>query len=140
MVLGDEIQMIIGTNFILAMHGGIRIEGNVVTFYKNLSTINTLPSVNSIAAIRNNQWQGDRAIIATMEVNLTRGSQLVYIIPDIMLTVGDFYRNIQLAIQTRGYDQWRNGEANLLLTRGLVGRLSNTPNVGFTHEIRGVVD
>ncbi|CAD5192553.1 unnamed protein product [Musa acuminata subsp. malaccensis] len=57
-----------------------------------------------------------------------------------MMTVGDFYRNIQLSILTRGYDTWQNGEANLLITRGLVGRLSNTPNVAFAYEISGVVD
>ena len=74
-----------------------------------------------------------------MEVDLTRGSQLVYVIPDIMMTIGDFYRNIQLSILTRGYDTWRNGEANLLVTRGMVGRLSNTPNVAFAYEISGVV-
>lgn len=51
MVLGDNIQMIISANFIRAMQGGLRIEGNVVTFYKNLTTINTLPSANSLAAI-----------------------------------------------------------------------------------------
>ncbi|XP_028098577.1 uncharacterized protein LOC114298248, partial [Camellia sinensis] len=32
------------------------------------------------------------------------------------------------------------GEANLLITRGLVGRLSNTPNVGFAYEIQGVTE
>lgn len=94
----------------------------------------------ALVVFRDNRWQGDRAIIATMEVDVTRGSQLVYIIPDIMLTIGDFYRSIQITIQTRGYEQWRNGEVNLLITRGLFGHLSNTPNVGFTHEVRGVVD
>ena len=75
-----------------------------------------------------------------MEVDLTRGSQLVYVIPDTMMTIGDFYCNIQLSILTRGYDSWRNGEANLLITRGMVGRLSNTPNVVFAYEVSGVVD
>ncbi|KAG6506609.1 hypothetical protein ZIOFF_031936 [Zingiber officinale] len=42
--------------------------------------------------------------------------------------------------QWRGYEAWQNSEANLLITRGLVGRLSNTPNVGFAYEIQGVVD
>ncbi|KAG6524611.1 hypothetical protein ZIOFF_014545 [Zingiber officinale] len=50
------------------------------------------------------------------------------------------HRNIQLSILTRGYEQWQNGEANLLITRGMVGRLSNTPNVGFAYEIQGIVD
>ena len=51
MKLGDDIQMIIGCNFIRAMQGGVRIEGNTITFYKNLTTINTLPYVPVTAAI-----------------------------------------------------------------------------------------
>ncbi|CAD5196038.1 unnamed protein product, partial [Musa acuminata subsp. malaccensis] len=94
----------------------------------------------ALLVFRDNRWADDRSIIATMEVDLTRGSQLVYVVPDTMMTVGDFYRNIQLSILTRGYDTWQNGEANLLITRGMVGRLSNTPNVAFAYEISGVVD
>ncbi|CAD5171332.1 unnamed protein product, partial [Musa acuminata subsp. malaccensis] len=94
----------------------------------------------ALLVFRDNRWMDDRSIIATMEVDLTRGSQLVYVIPDIMMTIGDFYRNIQLSILTRGYDTWRNGEANLLVTKGMVGRLSNTPNVAFVYEVSGVVD
>ncbi|KAG6478391.1 hypothetical protein ZIOFF_061833 [Zingiber officinale] len=75
-----------------------------------------------------------------MEVDLTYGSQLVYVIPDTMLIVSDFYQNIQVSIITRGYENWQNGEANLLITRGLVGTLSNTPNVGFAYNIQNVVD
>ncbi|KAG6537061.1 hypothetical protein ZIOFF_002139 [Zingiber officinale] len=75
-----------------------------------------------------------------MEIDLTHGSQLVYVIPDTMLTISDFYRNIQISILARGYEGWRNGEANILITRGLVGRLSNTPNVGFAYEVQHVVD
>ncbi|KAG6501856.1 hypothetical protein ZIOFF_041740 [Zingiber officinale] len=75
-----------------------------------------------------------------MEVDLTHGSQMIYVIPEIMMTIGDFYRNIQISILTRGYEAWQNNEANLLITRGLVGRLSNTPNIGFAYEIQGVVD
>ncbi|CAD5192308.1 unnamed protein product, partial [Musa acuminata subsp. malaccensis] len=33
------------------MQGGVRIEGNMVTFYKNLTTINTLPYIPTVAAI-----------------------------------------------------------------------------------------
>ncbi|KAG6497846.1 hypothetical protein ZIOFF_045752 [Zingiber officinale] len=75
-----------------------------------------------------------------MEVDLTSGSQMIYIIPEIMMTIGDFYRNIQISILTRGYEAWQNSEVNLLITRGLVGRLSNTHNVGFAYEIQEVVD
>ncbi|KAG6532258.1 hypothetical protein ZIOFF_006098 [Zingiber officinale] len=94
----------------------------------------------ALIVFRDNRWQGDQAIFATMEIDLTHGSQLVYVIPDTMLTISDFYKNIQVSILTRGYENWRNGEANLLVTRGLVGRLSNTPNVGFAYEVQNVVD
>ncbi|XP_042451010.1 deoxyuridine 5'-triphosphate nucleotidohydrolase-like [Zingiber officinale] len=60
-----------------------------------------------------------------MEIDLTNGNQLVYVIPNTMLTIADFYRNIQVSILTRGYE---------------IGRLSNTPNVGFAYEVRNVVD
>ncbi|KAG6509783.1 hypothetical protein ZIOFF_027788 [Zingiber officinale] len=88
----------------------------------------------ALIVFRDNRWMGDQAILATMEVDLTQGSQLVYVIPNIMLTIRDFYRNIQVSILTRGYDQWQGGETNLLITRRMVGRLSNTPNVGFAYE------
>ncbi|KAG6514252.1 hypothetical protein ZIOFF_024599 [Zingiber officinale] len=94
----------------------------------------------ALIVFRDNRWQGDQAILVTMEVDLTHGSQMIYVIPEIKMTIGDFYRNIQISILTRGYEAWQNSEANLLITRGLVGRLSNTPNVGFAYEIQGVVD
>ncbi|CAL5423187.1 unnamed protein product [Camellia sinensis] len=62
------------------------------------------------------------------------------LVPNTMMTIGDFYNHVQIAIQTRGYENWQGGEANLLITRGLVGRLSNTPNVGFAYEIEGVTE
>ncbi|KAG6517505.1 hypothetical protein ZIOFF_020897 [Zingiber officinale] len=93
-----------------------------------------------LVVFRDNRWQGDQAIFATMEVDLMHGSQLGYVIPDTMLTISDFYQNIQISILTRGYEGWRNGEANILITRGMVGRLSNTPNVGFAYEVQNVVD
>ncbi|KAG6506563.1 hypothetical protein ZIOFF_031887 [Zingiber officinale] len=75
-----------------------------------------------------------------MEVDLTRGSQMIYVIPEVMMTIGDFYRNIQISILVRGHEAWQNSEANILITRGMVGRLSNTPNIGFAYEVQGVVD
>nr|AWK49042.1 ORF3 [Taro bacilliform CH virus] len=93
----------------------------------------------ALVVFRDNRWPDDRSLFATMEVDLTRGSQVVYVIPDTMMTIGDFYNNVQVSILTRGYENWR-GEAYLLITRGLVGRLSNTPNVGFAYEVQSVVD
>ncbi|KAG6495846.1 hypothetical protein ZIOFF_043675 [Zingiber officinale] len=94
----------------------------------------------ALIVFHDNRYKGDQAIIATMEVDLTHGRQLIYIMLDLMLTIGDFYRNIQISIQTRGYDQWQHSEANLLITRDMVRQLSNTPNVGFAYEIQGVVE
>ncbi|KAG6468511.1 hypothetical protein ZIOFF_073199 [Zingiber officinale] len=68
--------------------------------------------VMALIVFRDNRWLGDQAILATMEVSFL----------------------------TRGYEQWRNSEANLLITRSMVGRLSNTPNIGFAYEVEGVVD
>ncbi|KAG6518480.1 hypothetical protein ZIOFF_021955 [Zingiber officinale] len=94
----------------------------------------------ALVVFRDNKWRGDQAIFATIEVDLTYGSQIVYVIPDTMLTISDFYMNIQISVLTRGYENWRNGEANLLVTRGMVVRLSNTPNVGFAYSVANVVD
>ncbi|CDN68224.1 polyprotein [Grapevine Roditis leaf discoloration-associated virus] len=94
----------------------------------------------ALVVFRDNRWQGDQSIFAIAEVDLTRGSQIVYVIPDTMMTIGDFYRNVQISIQTTGYESWQNGEANLLITRGMTGRLSNTPNVGFAYRISHVTD
>ncbi|KAG6493094.1 hypothetical protein ZIOFF_048070 [Zingiber officinale] len=74
----------------------------------------------TLIVFRDNRWQGDQAILATMEVDLTRGSQMIYVIPEVMMTIGDFYRNIQISILTRGYEACQNSEANLLVTRGMV--------------------
>ena len=43
-------------------------------------------------------------------------------------------------IQTHGYDTWQAGESNLLLTRSLIGRLSNTSYTGFRYNITNVSD
>ncbi|KAG6520094.1 hypothetical protein ZIOFF_017125 [Zingiber officinale] len=75
----------------------------------------------ALVVFRDNRWQGDQAILATMEVDLTRGSQMIYVIPEVIMTIGDFYRNIQISILTRGYEAWQNSEANLLITRGSHG-------------------
>ncbi|KAJ3698966.1 hypothetical protein LUZ61_002671 [Rhynchospora tenuis] len=41
MLQRDGIQMLLGCNFIRAMQGGLRIEGQTVTFYKNVTSIVT---------------------------------------------------------------------------------------------------
>ncbi|KAJ1704193.1 hypothetical protein LUZ63_003972 [Rhynchospora breviuscula] len=46
----DGIQMLIGCNFIRAMQGGLRIEGQMVTFYKNVTTIATKVDAEVVAS------------------------------------------------------------------------------------------
>nr|AYD60109.1 ORF3 protein [Dioscorea bacilliform RT virus]AYD60112.1 ORF3 protein [Dioscorea bacilliform RT virus] len=94
----------------------------------------------ALVVFRDCSWKGKRSTIARMEVDLTKGSQLVYVAPNIIKKFTDFYNNIQVSILTKGYDDYQNSEANLLITKGLIGRLSNTSNVGFAYTIDGVAD
>lgn len=94
----------------------------------------------AMIVFRDCSWKGRRSMIAKMEVDLTRGSQMVYIAPNLIKRLSDFYNNIQISVLTKGYDDYQNSEANLLITKGLVGRLSNTSNVGFAYSISGITD
>ncbi|KAG6488277.1 hypothetical protein ZIOFF_057036 [Zingiber officinale] len=81
-----------------------------------------------------------RAVIGTMEIDLTGGTQLVYIAPNMLISIEDFYNHIELAIQTHSYEEWNSAESNLLITRGLIGRLTNTSYAGFRYNIQNVAD
>nr|AFO11495.1 polyprotein [Sugarcane bacilliform virus] len=75
--------------------------------------------------------------LGAMEVDLSKGAQLIYVLPNFMCTIKDFFHGIQLSIKTKGYEGWQ-GEANLHLERLITGRLSNTSNVAFKYKIDGV--
>nr|WKY95835.1 polyprotein [Dioscorea bacilliform BL virus] len=94
----------------------------------------------AMIVFRDCSWKGKRSLIARMEIDLTKGSQMVYIAPNLMKKLADFYHNIQISILTKGYDDYHNSEANLLITKALVGRLSNTSNTGFSYSISGIAD
>ncbi|KAJ4779248.1 polyprotein [Rhynchospora pubera] len=49
MLQRDRIQMLIGCNFIRAMQGGLRIEDQMVTFYKNVTTIATKVDAEAVS-------------------------------------------------------------------------------------------
>ncbi|KAG6492550.1 hypothetical protein ZIOFF_047513 [Zingiber officinale] len=95
---------------------------------------------NALIVLRDTRWNDDRSIIGTMEVDLSEGTQLVYIAPNLLISVEDFYHHIEIAIQTHGYEQWNSVESNLLITRGLIGRLTNTSHAGFRYNIQNVAD
>ncbi|KAG6510937.1 hypothetical protein ZIOFF_028984 [Zingiber officinale] len=96
--------------------------------------------VNALVVLRDTRWRDDRSIIGTMEIDLTGGTQLVYIAPNMLLSIEDFYNHIELAIQTHGYEEWNSAESNLLITRGLIGRLTNTSYAGFRYNVQNVAD
>ncbi|GKF03027.1 hypothetical protein Tco_0029950, partial [Tanacetum coccineum] len=75
-----------------------------------------------------------------MEVDLAQGTQLVYMVPDMMMSINDFHDHLRVSIQTHGYEAWQGGESNLLVTLSMVGRLLNTSYVGFNYNIENVVD
>ncbi|KAG6497208.1 hypothetical protein ZIOFF_045098 [Zingiber officinale] len=95
----------------------------------------------ALIVFRDTRWNtDDRSIIAAMEIDLAEGHQLIYVMPDIMLTIKDFFRHIQISIQTHGYESWEGAEANLLVTRSITARLSNTPNIGFAFRVEKVAE
>lgn len=94
----------------------------------------------ALVVFRDCSWRGKRSTIARMEVDLAKGSQMVYIAPNITKKLADFYNNIQVSILTKGYEDYQNSEANLLITKGMIGRLSNTSNVGFAYTVDGVAE
>ncbi|KAG6477907.1 hypothetical protein ZIOFF_061339 [Zingiber officinale] len=97
-------------------------------------------SVNALIVLRDTRWKDDISIISTMEVDLFGGTQLVYIAPNMLISVEDFFQHIELAIQTHGYEDWNMAESNLLITRGLIGRLTNTSHAGFRYNVQNIAD
>ncbi|KAJ4791883.1 polyprotein [Rhynchospora pubera] len=96
--------------------------------------------VNALVLIRDTRWRDDRAVISSMEMDLTSGTQLAYTAPDMTLSIRDFRDHIQLVIQTHGYEGWQGGESNLLLSRSLIGRLSNTSHTNFRYNVQNVAN
>nr|GEX48340.1 TPA: orf y [Tanacetum cinerariifolium] len=62
---------------------------------------------NALVVLRDTRWEDSRQIIATIEVDLSAGTQLVYTFPDMILSVNDFHNHVVVAIQTHGYDTWQ---------------------------------
>ncbi|KAL6012836.1 hypothetical protein ACLOJK_003325 [Asimina triloba] len=97
--------------------------------------------VSAMVVFRDTRWSDDRQVIGSMTLDRTRGAQLVYIIPNLMLSIHDFYNHIQVSVQTRGYGTgWVSGESNMIITRSLVARLTNTSVTSFGYQIQDVTD
>ena len=48
----------------------------------------------ALVLFRDTRFTDDRSVIAAMEADLSEGNQLIYVIPGIMMTIGDFYRHV----------------------------------------------
>ncbi|XP_074560066.1 uncharacterized protein LOC141816131 [Curcuma longa] len=94
----------------------------------------------ALVVLRDTRWRGDRAIIATMEMDLSRGTQMTYVIPDLMISIDDFSNHLELSIQTHGYNDWQGGTSNLLITRMMLRRLTNTSFTNFSFNVQHVAD
>ncbi|GKA19811.1 hypothetical protein Tco_0699726, partial [Tanacetum coccineum] len=75
---------------------------------------------NALVVLRDTRWEDSRQIFATMEVDLSAGTQLIYTFSDMILSVNDFHIHVEIAIQTHG--------------------LSNTSYMGFQYSVENVVD
>ncbi|GJZ15568.1 hypothetical protein Tco_0551245 [Tanacetum coccineum] len=95
---------------------------------------------NALVVLKDTRWEDSRQIIGTMKIDLSVGTQLVYMFPDMVLSIDDFNNHVEVAIQTHGYDTWQGGESNLLVTIAMIGRLSNTSYMGFQYSVDNVVD
>ncbi|GKB39241.1 hypothetical protein Tco_0884183 [Tanacetum coccineum] len=95
---------------------------------------------NALVVLQDTRWSNTVRIISTMEVDLTQGTQLVYMVPDMMMRINDFHNHLRVSIQTHGYEAWQDSESNLLVTLSMVGRLCNTSYVGFNYNIENVID
>ena len=67
MNMKDGVEMLIGCNFIRAMQGGLRIEGNIITFYKNVTAIVTKTETEAIEAAIQELDLGDLEYIEIKE-------------------------------------------------------------------------
>ncbi|GKF23017.1 hypothetical protein Tco_0075339, partial [Tanacetum coccineum] len=59
---------------------------------------------NTLVVLRDTRWEDSRQIIATIEVDLSAGTQLVYTFPDMILGVNDFHNHVEVAIHTHGME------------------------------------
>nr|QBB63970.1 polyprotein [Green Sichuan pepper vein clearing-associated virus] len=97
--------------------------------------------ISAMVVFRDTRWSDDRQIISAMTMDLTRGTQMVYAIPNIMLSIHDFFHHVQVSIRTRGYGTgWTGGDSNLIVTRSMIGRITNTSQANFNYQIDGVSD
>ncbi|GJU62045.1 alpha-D-phosphohexomutase superfamily protein [Tanacetum coccineum] len=62
---------------------------------------------NALVSLQDTRWSNTTRIISTMEVDLAQGTQLVYMVPDMMTSINDFHDHLRVSIQTHCYEAWQ---------------------------------
>ncbi|QRN45547.1 P3 [Paper mulberry vein-banding virus] len=97
--------------------------------------------VKILVVFRDTRWgRSPRGFIGQMEIDLAHGTELIYFTPNMMLSISDFYNHIEISIKTKGYEDWEGGESNLLITRSMVGRLTNTGYSAFRYRTDNLME
>nr|GEV88540.1 zinc finger, CCHC-type [Tanacetum cinerariifolium] len=75
---------------------------------------------NALVVLRDTRWEDSQEIIGIIEVDLSTGTQLVYMFPNMVLSIDDFNNHVEVSIQTHGYDTRQGGESNLLVIMAMI--------------------
>ncbi|GJY54511.1 hypothetical protein Tco_0446175 [Tanacetum coccineum] len=74
---------------------------------------------NALVVLKDTRWEDSRQIIGTIEVDLSTGTQLVYMFLDMVLSIDGFYNHVEVAVQTHGYDTCVDNVEDHLTTTGI---------------------
>ena len=79
-----------------------------------------------------------KAMIAAIEIDMNKKGGIFYCSPDFLMSTKDFIENIEIGIQTKGYEDFE-GSNNLLVSVAFVGRLLNSSGSKFNGNIEGII-
>ena len=78
-----------------------------------------------------------KALIATIEVDMTTNRGLFYCSPDYQITISDL-NQIEVGIQTKGYEQF-TGE-NFMINIGFLGRTTTGSNTKYKINVESIIE
>ncbi|GJV04167.1 hypothetical protein Tco_1337736 [Tanacetum coccineum] len=90
---------------------------------------------NALVVLRDTRWEDSQQIIRTMEIDLSAKTQLVYMFPDIVLSIDNFNNHVEVAIKTHGYDTCVDNVVDHLTTTGITAIPSERRSV---EELEGM--
>ena len=115
------------------VHIGLIAVGIKATHRKHMGTSACVAFLDT----SNNRME--QAIMGVMEMDMSECFGLSYIAPDLTMSIEDFYKYIRILVKRKGYDMVDDRQ-NLIVTLGLVGRLSNEMNSRYTVQVPKVLE